>query len=183
MELTYASYLRIPELLSLQVPESDGPEHDEMLFIIIHQVYELWFKQQIHETEGLRKRLDEGDLDGAASTLDRILTILKTMVKQIDVLETMTPVSFLSFRSFLANSSGFQSAQFREWEFMLGYKRPGPLKNYAADSPEHAALERRLADLEAKETWKWSTMREWSTVQEEAKGLSRGYCRSIAFVR
>ena len=146
VELTYASYLRIPELLSLQVPESDGPEHDEMLFIIIHQVYELWFKQQIHETEGLRKRLDEGDLDSAASTLDRILTILKTMVKQIDVLETMTPVSFLSFRSFLANSSGFQSAQFREWEFMLGYKRPGPLKNYAEDSPEHAALERRLAE-------------------------------------
>jgi tryptophan 2,3-dioxygenase len=149
VELTYGSYLRIPELLSLQVPQSsgkDGPEHDEMLFIIIHQVYELWFRQQIHETEELRRRLDADDLDGAEDTLGRMLTILKTMVAQIDVLETMTPVSFLSFRSFLANSSGFQSAQFREWEFMLGHKRPAPLKNYPEDSPEHAALERRLAE-------------------------------------
>ena len=80
MELTYASYLRIPQLLSLQVPESDGPEHDEMLFIIIHQVYELWFKQQIHETEGLRRMLEADDLIAAEATLGRILTILKTMV-------------------------------------------------------------------------------------------------------
>ena len=149
MELTYGSYLRIPELLSLQTPQSSGPdgaEHDEMLFIIIHQVYELWFRQQIHETEELRRRLDADDLDGAEDTLGRMLTILKTMVAQIDVLETMTPVSFLSFRSFLANSSGFQSAQFREWEFMLGHKRSGPLGNYPKDSPERTALERRLAE-------------------------------------
>lgn len=149
MELTYGSYLRIPELLSLQTPRSegpDGPEHDEMLFIVIHQVYELWFRQQIHETEALRRRLDADDLIGAEETLGRMLTILKTMVAQIDVLETMTPVSFLSFRSFLANSSGFQSAQFREWEFMLGHKRPGPLANYPEDSDEHAALSRRMAE-------------------------------------
>ncbi|MCP4939371.1 MAG: tryptophan 2,3-dioxygenase, partial [Phycisphaeraceae bacterium] len=76
MELTYSTYLRIPELLALQVPESDGPEHDEMLFIVIHQVYELWFKQQIHETEGLRRLLDADDLIGAEATLGRILTIL-----------------------------------------------------------------------------------------------------------
>ncbi len=149
MELTYGSYLRIPELLSLQTPQSSGPdgaEHDEMLFIVIHQVYELWFRQQIHETEELRRRLDADDLDGAEDTLGRMLTILKTMVAQIDVLETMTPVSFLSFRSFLANSSGFQSAQFREWEFMLGHKRPGPLRNYPEGSDERTALERRLAE-------------------------------------
>jgi tryptophan 2,3-dioxygenase len=73
VELTYGSYLRIPELLSLQVPQSsgkDGPEHDEMLFIIIHQVYELWFRQQIHETEELRRRLDADDLDGAGTRSD-----------------------------------------------------------------------------------------------------------------
>ncbi len=146
MDLTYASYLRIPELLELQSPESDGPEHDELLFIVIHQVYELWFKQQLHETEQLKRLLDADDQVGAEATLVRILTILKTMVAQIDVLETMTPVSFLSFRSFLANSSGFQSAQFREWEFLLGHKRPGPLRNYPEDSPERRTLERRLAE-------------------------------------
>ena len=146
VELTYASYLRIPQLLSLQVPESDGPEHDEMLFIIIHQVYELWFKQQIHETEGLRRMLEADDLIAAEATLGRILTILKTMVGQIDVLETMTPVSFLSFRDFLASSSGFQSVQFREWEFILGHKRERPLANYPEGSDERAALERRLSE-------------------------------------
>ncbi|MCP4836760.1 MAG: tryptophan 2,3-dioxygenase [Phycisphaera sp.] len=146
MTLTYASYLRIPELLELQSPRSEGPEHDELLFIVIHQVYELWFRQEIHETEHLIRCLDGDDLITAESTLGRILTILKTMVAQIDVLETMTPVSFLSFRSFLANSSGFQSAQFREWEFLLGHKRPGPLRNYEPGTPERASLERRLAE-------------------------------------
>ncbi|MAD78353.1 MAG: tryptophan 2,3-dioxygenase [Planctomycetaceae bacterium] len=150
MNLTYASYLRVPELLDLQSPRSDGPEHDEMLFIVIHQVYELWFKQQIHETEHLRRMLDADDLITAEATLGRILTILKTMVGQIDVLETMTPVSFLSFRDFLANSSGFQSVQFREWEFMLGHKRDRPLANYPEGSPERLALEERL-----KETSVW----------------------------
>ena len=146
MNLTYASYLRIPELLDLQSPRSDGPEHDEMLFIVIHQVYELWFKQQIHETMQLRTVLDADDAVAAEATLGRILTILKTMVAQVDVLETMTPVSFLSFRDFLANSSGFQSAQFREWEFMLGHKREGPLRNYPEDSAEREMLERRLRE-------------------------------------
>ena len=150
MNLTYASYLRVPELLDLQSPRSDGPEHDEMLFIVIHQVYELWFKQQIHETEHLRRMLDADDLITAEATLGRILTILKTMVGQIDVLETMTPVSFLSFRDFLANSSGFQSVQFREWEFMLGHKRDRPLANYPEGSPERKTLEERL-----KETSVW----------------------------
>ncbi|MBC01771.1 MAG: tryptophan 2,3-dioxygenase [Phycisphaerae bacterium] len=146
MSLTYADYLRINELLELQSPRSEGPEHDELLFIVIHQVYELWFRQQIHETERLIQVLGEDDLFSAEATLGRMLTILKTMVAQVDVLETMTPVSFLSFRSFLANSSGFQSAQFREWEFMLGHKRPRPLENYEPDSPERRALERRLAE-------------------------------------
>jgi len=143
--LTYGSYLKVPELLDLQKPlstqpDSDRAEHDEMLFIIIHQVYELWFKQQLHEGDFLTRCLLEGKVQEAGATLKRMLTILKTMVQQIDVLETMTPVSFLSFRSFLSNSSGFQSAQFREFEFMLGNKNPRVLAHNPEGSPEHRAI-------------------------------------------
>ena len=144
--LTYGSYLKIPELLSLQQPLSDGPEHDETLFIVIHQVYELWFKQQLHEAGYLAAALLRNDHPTAASTLRRMLTILKTMVAQIDVLETMTPTSFTSFRSRLSNSSGFQSSQFREFEFVLGHKRPKAVTWQAEGSPERTALERRLAE-------------------------------------
>jgi tryptophan 2,3-dioxygenase len=150
VNITYGSYLRIPELLSLQTPLSrqpgtDTPEHDETLFIVIHQVYELWFKQQLHEGDRLAACLRRDEVPEAAATLKRMLTILKTMVQQIDVLETMTPVSFLSFRSFLSNSSGFQSAQFREFECLLGNKNPRMLGNYPEGSSERAAVERRLA--------------------------------------
>ena len=124
--MTYDSYLRITELLGLQVPISDPKEHDETLFIVIHQVYELWFKQMLHEGDRLVQTLGENDRSSSNATLKRMLTILKTMVAQIDVLETMTPVSFFSFRKFLENSSGFQSAQFREFEFLLGNKRRAP---------------------------------------------------------
>jgi tryptophan 2,3-dioxygenase len=146
--LTYGGYLCIPQLLELQQPrsrhpETGVPEHDETLFIIIHQVYELWFKQQLHEGDHLARALEEGDAVQAAATLKRMLTILKTMVQQIDVLETMTPVSFLSFRSFLANSSGFQSAQFREFEFLLGNKNPRVLAHNPEGSPERRAIEAR----------------------------------------
>ena len=143
-KLTYDTYLRITDLLQLQQPLSTPEEHDETLFIIIHQVYELWFKQMLHEGDHLVEVLHEDDQSAACATLKRMLTILKTMVAQIDVLETMTPVSFLSFRKFLESSSGFQSAQFREFEFLLGHKREAPLKNYPPDSPEHARLLTRL---------------------------------------
>ncbi|MFO0894452.1 MAG: tryptophan 2,3-dioxygenase family protein [Phycisphaerales bacterium] len=144
MTLTYGSYLRIPELLSLQSPRSTGPEHDETLFIIIHQVYELWFKQQLHETDHLVELFRAGEGPQAAHTLKRMLTILKTMVAQIDVLETMTPVEFLSFRNFLASASGFQSWQFRAFESAFGHKHAGALERYPAGSAERAELERRL---------------------------------------
>ena len=101
--LTYSGYLKIDELLRLQQPLSDDPEHDEMLFIIIHQVYELWFKQIIHELEKLQEELVAGNTTLALSTLKRVLTILKTLVAQVDVLETMTPMSFNAFRERLAN--------------------------------------------------------------------------------
>ncbi len=122
MELTYRKYLKIDELLSLQNPLSDGPEHDETLFIIIHQVYELWFKQILHELRRLAQLFENGETAKSLHTLNRILAIWRTMVKQIDVLETMTPLSFGSFRSRLESASGFQSYQFRLLEITLGHR-------------------------------------------------------------
>ena len=98
MPVTYGSYLKLDELLALQQPLSTGPEHDEMLFIVIHQVYELWFKEMLHEIDELERRLDAGDTSRALHTFKRLLTILKVAVAQIDILETMTPLEFLSFR-------------------------------------------------------------------------------------
>ena len=121
-DVTYSEYLGLDKVLNAQFPRSEG-EHDEMLFIIIHQVFELWFKQLLHEMTLLTKSLEKGDSFQATATLGRCLTILKTMVSQIDILETMTPVSFNSFRDRLTSSSGFQSAQFRQFEFLLGIKR------------------------------------------------------------
>jgi tryptophan 2,3-dioxygenase len=146
MALTYSSYLKIDELLSLQRPLSDGPEHDETLFIVIHQVYELWFKQILHEVDYLKTLLERGDVPRALHTLKRILTILKVVVAQIDILETMTPLEFLTFRERLESGSGFQSFQFREVEFVLGLKRPAALERYPAGSDHRARLERRMAE-------------------------------------
>ncbi len=103
-------------------PNSGVAEHDETLFIIIHQVYELWFKQILHELDHIVACLEVDRVGAARNHLKRVLKILKTLVGQIDVLETMTPAEFASFRDFLANASGFQSAQFRELEFLLGIK-------------------------------------------------------------
>ena len=118
--LTYTSYLAVDELLSLQRPLSDGPEHDELLFIVIHQTYELWFKQLLHEFAAASKALEAGQTHYALSLLGRIRTILKVCVTQVDILETMTPLQFNAFRGYLASSSGFQSAQFRKMEAVLG---------------------------------------------------------------
>jgi tryptophan 2,3-dioxygenase len=126
-DFTYGNYLKIGELLSLQQcvsldADTGKPEHDEMLFIVIHQVYELWFKQILHEVDLIVGLINTDQPNGAGHHLKRVLKILKTLVGQLDVLETMTPAEFASFRSFLANASGFQSAQFRELEFVLGIK-------------------------------------------------------------
>ncbi len=151
MSLTYTRYLKIEQLLSLQEPVSDGPEHDEMLFVVIHQVYELWFKQVLHELDHLVGLFDAHSSDHDSTprilhTLKRVLTILKTMVAQIDILETMTPMSFGSFRDRLDTASGFQSAQFREVEFLLGYRQREMLRHHKENPPAHARLERRLAE-------------------------------------
>lgn len=118
--LTYTSYLAVDDLLKLQKPLSDGPEHDEMLFIIIHQTYELWFKQLIHEFTQAQRALENGDTHYSLSLLGRIRTIMKVCVAQVDILETMTPLQFNAFRGYLSSSSGFQSAQFRKVEAILG---------------------------------------------------------------
>src|SRR5205807_2232129 len=96
--LTYANYLDLEKLLTFQKPRSTPAEHDEMLFIIIHQTYELWFKQLLHEFEKIKKDFSAGDLFGAIHSFKRTRTIMKTLVGQIDILETMTPSSFSSSR-------------------------------------------------------------------------------------
>ena len=118
--LTYSSYLAVDDLLKLQKPLSEGPEHDEMLFIIIHQTYELWFKQLIHEFQQAQRALENGNTHYALSILGRIRTIMKVCVAQVDILETMTPLQFNAFRGYLSSSSGFQSSQFRKVEAILG---------------------------------------------------------------
>ncbi len=141
---SYAEYLKIDALLALQQPLSAGPEHDEMLFIVIHQVYELWFKEILHEVDFLEELLSRNDGARAQHTLKRVLTILKVMVAQLDILETMTPLEFLSFRDRLESGSGFQSHQFRELEFALGLKEPGALERYPAGTEGRQRLDRRL---------------------------------------
>ncbi len=142
--VTYGSYLAIDELLSLQRPRSDGPEHDEMLFIVIHQVYELWFKEILHELDQVVRWMDQGEAHKAQHTLKRVLTILKVLVAQLDILETMTPLEFQSFRERLDAASGFQSDQFRQLEFALGHKQAGALARFPAGSRAHEALRMRL---------------------------------------
>src|SRR5213595_959895 len=142
---TYATYLKLDELLSLQQPLSPLPEHDEMLFIVIHQVYELWFKELLHELDRVRQLLEADEPHRSQHTLKRILTILKVMVAQLDILETMTPLEFLSFRERLDADSGFQSDQFRQIEFVLGVKSDRVLQRFAAGSRAFTALERRYA--------------------------------------
>ena len=117
-DLTYGTYLRLDDLLACQSPLTE--QHDELLFVIIHQVYELWFKQILHEAERMQATLEAADAAAALATARRIAKILKTMVGQMDVLETMTPRQFASFRPELGSSSGFQSAQFRYLEAVLG---------------------------------------------------------------
>jgi tryptophan 2,3-dioxygenase len=142
--VTYGSYLHVDDLLTLQQPRSEGPEHDELLFIVIHQVYELWFKEILHEVDRVNVLLAAADSYRAQHTLKRVLTILKVLVAQLDILETMTPLEFLSFRERLEAASGFQSDQFRQLEFALGRKSRATIERFAAGSRARTALETRF---------------------------------------
>src|SRR3974377_1092485 len=146
MDLTYAPYLQLDELLALQQPRSSPVEHDEMLFIVAHQVFELWFKLQLHELEKACEDFCQDHVPGAISTFKRTRTIMKVMVEQIDILETLTPMSFNSFRDRLETASGFQSRQFREFEFLLGYKRAELLRYQQSGTPAYERLLWRLQE-------------------------------------
>lgn len=141
--LTYSSYLALDDLLAAQRPRSD--EHDELLFVVIHQVYELWFKQLLHETRHLQERLESGATPHALHTLRRMLSVLKVIVAQVDVLETMTPRQFTSFRGRLDASSGFQSAQFRELEAALGRRDASVFEHYPAGSEGRERIEAAMS--------------------------------------
>jgi tryptophan 2,3-dioxygenase len=144
MDLTYSSYLKLDQLLALQEPRSAPEEHDELLFIVSHQVYELWFKLQLHELDRIKREFRANQLWEAVGAWKRVRTIMKVMVEQVDILETLTPMSFSSFRDRLETASGFQSSQFREFEFVLGYKRPDMLRFQHAGTPAYDRLVQRL---------------------------------------
>jgi tryptophan 2,3-dioxygenase len=145
--LTYGSYLRLPQLLAQQVPQADPPAHDELLFITVHQAYELWFAQLLHEFGAARDAMAAGQTWRARQLLRRGHVIERLLVSQIDVLETMTPQDFLEFRAALAPASGFQSVQFRELEFLSGAKDESYVARFRSlTAPERARLARRLAE-------------------------------------
>jgi tryptophan 2,3-dioxygenase len=148
MSLTYSNYLKLNKLLHIQ--DCLSPDHDEMLFIVIHQTYELWFKEMLHELDYLKQMLLQNDLPRSLHTLKRILTILKVLVHQTDILETMTPLEFLTFRDRLDTASGFQSYQFRELEFALGHKNQQVLNRFDSLDDEKQLLQKRF---EEKSLW------------------------------
>ena len=141
-ELSYGTYLKVPELLRLQ--QGLSQEHDELLFIVAHQVYELWFKVVLDELEATRGRIDSDDIFFARHHLRRVNIIERLLVEQIEVLETMSPQDFLAFRSKLAPASGFQSVQFREIEFLSGLKEPKYVARLDATPEEVTRLRKRL---------------------------------------
>jgi len=144
--ISYGSYLRVNDLVGLQQLVSDPGHHDELLFIVVHQTYELWFKQLLHELDTIASIMREGKVLAASRLVNRCVEIEKVLVQQVAVLETMTPMDFLAFREKLQPASGFQSGQFRELEYALGIRDRRYLANYADDAAAHSRLERRLAE-------------------------------------
>ena len=141
--LSYGSYLRLRDLLDLQLPQSKPAAHDETLFIVVHQAFELWFREMIFELETIRELMSSGDPERARHLLRRVHTIERLLIEQIEVLETMSPQDFLEFRTNLNPASGFQSLQFREIEFLCGLKDASFLP-LAADDEDRARLQRRF---------------------------------------
>jgi tryptophan 2,3-dioxygenase len=143
--LSYNRYLRVADLINLQGCLSDPAHHDELLFITIHQAYELWFKQILHELDASLRFLGEDRLIAAARAIRRVVDIEKLLVNQIHILESMTPISFLAFRDQLNPASGFQSMQFREIEFISGLKDENILREFQPDEFAHERLQNRFA--------------------------------------
>ncbi|MBO4257786.1 tryptophan 2,3-dioxygenase [Streptomyces griseorubiginosus] len=143
-QTTYGGYLRLDRLLSAQQPLSDPPHHDELLFIIQHQTSELWFKLVIHELREAMRRLAADDLRPALKSLARVKHIQRQLVDQWAVLATLTPSEYAQFRGALGRASGFQSAQYRVVEFLLGNKNDGMSAVFSHDPEARDALEEAL---------------------------------------
>ena len=152
-QLTYNDYLKVPELLGLQIPQSDPAHHDEMLFIIIHQAYELWFKLILHEMETALELMEQKNILRAHHFMSRVVEIMKLLIPQIHLLETMTPAEFLQFRHRLNPASGFQSIQFREVEFLAGL-RDVRYMGFFKDRPDlRARLEKRMTEKSLRDAY------------------------------
>lgn len=169
--LSYNRYLKVRELIQLQQPRSDPPHHDETLFIIIHQAYELWFKLILHELDTVARLLDEAARVGpgaegrrclrrATFYLRRVTTVQRLLVEQINILSTMSPRDFLGFRNRLNPASGFQSGQFREIEILAGLRSPEILEHFTDEPEVRAILERRLAEPSLGERF-YAVLRAW----------------------
>lgn len=143
--LSYNKYLRVQDLINLQDCLSDPAHHDELLFITVHQAYELWFKQILHELDAAIQFMEEDRVPAATRAVKRVVDIEKLLVNQIHILESMTPISFLAFRDQLNPASGFQSMQFREIEFSSGLKDKNILREFSADEFAHERLQARMA--------------------------------------
>ena len=142
--LSYNDYLRVQELIELQTLRSSPAHHDELLFITVHQAYELWFKQILHEIDATLRLMNEDRIGEAASAMKRVVEIEKLLITQIHILETMSPISFLGFRDELNPASGFQSMQFREIEFASGLKHESVARTFKDDEFAHKRLQARL---------------------------------------
>jgi tryptophan 2,3-dioxygenase len=143
--LSYNKYLRVQDLINLQDCLSDPAHHDELLFITVHQAYELWFKQILHELDAAIQFMEDDRVPAATRAIKRVVDIEKLLVNQIHILETMTPISFLAFRDQLNPASGFQSMQFREIEFSSGLKDQNILREFSTDEFAHERLQARMA--------------------------------------
>lgn len=191
-QLTYGDYLRIPELLRLQQPLSSPAAHDELLFIIIHQTYELWFKLLLHELDGVTMNLraaarapdSRDEVYEAARLLRRCTEIARLLVEQFTVLETMLPTHFLAFRDRLRPASGFQSEQFRELEFLCGLKDETLLRLHEPTPEMHAALERRLKEPSLRDVFSeaLAALGTTSGVRDGAGEAERSHARALAIV-
>ena len=142
--LSYNKYLRVQDLINLQDCLSDPAHHDELLFITVHQAYELWFKQILHEIDAAIQFMEDDRVPAASRAVERVVEIEKLLVNQIHILETMTPISFLAFRDQLNPASGFQSMQFREIEFSSGLKDKNILREFSSDDFAHERLQARM---------------------------------------
>jgi tryptophan 2,3-dioxygenase len=151
--LSYNKYLRVQDLIGLQDCLSDPVHHDELLFITVHQAYELWFKQILHEIDAAISLMNQNRLPPATRALQRVVEIEKLLIDQIHILESMIPISFLAFRDQLNPASGFQSMQFREIEFSSGQKDENILREFLEDPFANERLQQRFASPSLADTF------------------------------